>query len=87
MRTCTKCGEQKPADDEHFRQARNRDGLTLQCRACLRKRDRTRTLRWREANPERQQELNREGTRRHRERAKQALARLAELEAREAAGS
>lgn len=35
MKTCTKCGETKPADQEHFYKNKStKDGLTSQCKEC-----------------------------------------------------
>ena len=48
-KTCTKCGEKKPATPEYFqRRTRNRDGLSYRCKVCKNEEKRN----WVKNNPE-----------------------------------
>lgn len=77
MRACTKCGVEKPLNDEHFASRPSAaTGFRAQCRPCLNAKKasawkrrqlidptahRERVARWRRSNPERQKEINRAG--------------------------
>ncbi|TXH53008.1 MAG: hypothetical protein E6Q97_14375 [Desulfurellales bacterium] len=72
FKTCTQCGESKPATPEYFNRAKeSRDGLRHQCRTC-----RSAIMKaWRRSNPEQVSEYDRRYYSENKERAREVARR------------